>query len=198
MPPYRSLPERVQGLELGHTQLRRDQLKLVDDTKRSAQQAEGAIEDVRTLSEAVRIVVAKVDEAKAIAVANTGQIGEVISVMGDMARELYLIREALTVGGQTDAELRAGVESAKRKASGAHHRAVALEARVSKAEDRDREFAAQMAVAKQAGVDERKALLDEMYRSVRVNVPRVVQAIAGLLVLACGVAGVLLTQKCGG
>lgn len=181
---FRSLPEQVQALAVTQAQQSRALRVVEADARRSAQQAEGAIEDVRDLSDVVRILSKKIDDTKAAVLVVSGHQQEQLVVLNRMAEALE--------------ELRPTVASARTKASGAHKLAVQLEARLSDVEDDAREWAAAMAVA-QAPIDvaERRALMADMYRAARPWAPRVVAATA-LLILAVLGLGAAAIHSCSG
>jgi hypothetical protein len=122
------LTDRMRALELDHARQNRALSLVATEGERTAGQTDALIRDQRDTRRIVQDI-----EARLLVVAGTQ--GEMLSVMSDMARELSGIRAAVTVGGATDAELRRDVDSARRKASGAHHRAISVEARQSKTEE---------------------------------------------------------------
>lgn len=128
MTQRRPLTERVRELQHAHDGQHRALALVAQEGQRTTEQTEALMRDHRDTRRIVQDV-----EARLLVVAGTQ--GEMLSVLRDMSDELAAIRAAVTVGSKTDAELRAGVESAKRKASGATHKAVALEARQSKTEE---------------------------------------------------------------
>jgi capsule polysaccharide export protein KpsE/RkpR len=196
------LTDRMRALELDHARQNRALSLVATEGERTAGQTDALIRDQRDTRRIVQDI-----EARLLVVAGTQ--GEMLSVMSDMARELSGIRAAVTVGGATDAELRRDVDSARRKASGAHHRAVSVEARQSKTEEQIARALAEAAAAYEAAkaetdrriakvleappdVAERRALMADMYRSARPWAPKIVGATALLIlgVLALGLAAV--------
>ncbi len=95
----------------------------------------------------------------------------------------------------------------KSKASGAHRLGLDHEQRLSAAEARDRELAAQLAIAQAdytaklkasaepLDVAEARQLKAEMYRTFRGHVPNLVRVAVGVVIIAAGVVG-LWIQSC--
>lgn len=173
---FRPLTEQVQALQITQGQQARTLRAVEADARRSGQQAEGAIEDVRTLSDVVRVLTAKLDDTNARIVVVAGHQREQLVVMGRMADALDRLEPT--------------VESARTKASGAHKLAVGLEARMSQAEQRDIEFARDIGLAMAEGQEVALAR-DAKRRAIATwtSVP-VALAIIALIGRACfGVGG---------
>lgn len=139
----RSLAERVRAIGADHGRA----LALVAaEGQRTAEQTEALMTDHRDTRRILQDV-----EARVLVVAGTQ--GEMLSVMKDMTDEIAAIRAAVTIGSKTDAKLRVGVESAKRKASGAFRFGEEVKRRASQTEEEIRSALAQHQAKVQATLD---------------------------------------------
>lgn len=92
----RPVPERVHLIEIAQARHARELARLDEEAKRSAEQAEGAIDDVRDLQALVRVVRADGEKTRAMVLAVGGQQGEILSVLRDMAEEMAAQRSAVS------------------------------------------------------------------------------------------------------
>jgi hypothetical protein len=128
----RSLAERVRALGTDHTRA----LALVAaEGQRTAEQTEALMTDHRDTRRILQDV-----EARVLVVAGTQ--GEMLSVLGDMAREMTALRAAVTTsnerGLKKDQELERLVKDARSHASGAHKRVSSQESWAKEREEADR------------------------------------------------------------
>jgi predicted kinase len=153
--------DQVIELQIAARNQKRETLKLAEDVKRSASQAEGAIEDVRSLSELARRIEERLDQTDAAILTGTVQYQEVLKVLIDMATELKEIRQTLELDTKEDLARDEAIESARKKGSGAYKAVGALEQRLSKTEQRQQEWDNVMDAAIKKGRTEALATSDK-------------------------------------